>query len=356
MCVRLRPINIVSGSAKTEWKISHDIFEWFEKKDDLYLASILNANIKFFSEILNILAKEKCQVQNILKIAVSDYKIPWKTKKEITARLNWLKDLSLVEYEDFSYKYQITELGQVFLNDVGFVDFKSIKKVVDQTDNESEIQISDWAFELCKLNIGSERKSGIGYYPGSVKTLHLTIMEYLNLMSKPTDIQYIISYSTKKYSISDQTSRMFITSLKNLNFIEQISRTHFQITEFSKNLSDENLEIDYACCIHQKFKFVFEILAEIGEKKLRIKEIQEIGRVSYNLLYSDSAEIYKRIHILKNANLIQETGPDSYGLTSRGKKFNEVIKEFLPLTNNKNKQVETLIIENEIPSSLNEIL
>src|SRR5699024_6908399 len=118
----------------------------------------------------------------------------------------------------------------------------------------------------------------------------------------------------------------------------------------------EHLEMDFACCIHNKYKFVFEILAEIGDKKLRVKELQNIGMNLYNFNYKDSAELYKRIHLLKNAKLIQETGPDSYGLTNRGKNFYKVIKGYLTIGTIQKKLTENLTLVNENSSSLTKVL
>ncbi|NMH74959.1 hypothetical protein HF078_17925 [Bacillus sp. RO2] len=356
MCIRLRPLNIVSGSSKTDWVISNEALKWLEVEDSSFLAAILSAKVKFFSEILHILSKEKCQVQQILKTAVEDYGIPWKTKQETLARLNWLKDLGLIEYEDFSYSYLITDFGQKFLNQVGYVDHLSIKRGLDQTLDETEIQLSDWAMDLCKTSNNNERKDGIGYFPGSVNSMHQTLMEYIALMDKPTTIQDLIKYSNGKYGLKVSSIRSFITPLKNLGFIEQISKTDYQITDIAKRLSIKNLEMDFACCIHSKYKFVFEILAEMGDEKIRVRELQDIARNSYGFTYKDTSEIHKRIHILKNAKLIRETGPDTYGITKRGKNFYEKIKDCLSLNTNQNKQVENPIIKNDISSSLNKIL
>jgi len=356
MCVTLRPTSIVSGNSKKRWAMSSEILEWLDTGDDLYLASILNANIKFFSEILYILSQGKCQVQKLLSVAVNEYELPWKTKQEILARLNWLKDLELIEYEEHSYNYFITELGKKFLNEVGYIDYKSLTKESDQTLNESEIQISDWALELCKINENEERKDGIGYFPGSVSAMHETLMEYLKLMNEPTNIQNLYEYSIGKYGIKHSSVRGFLTPLKHLGFVEQISKTDFQITDAAKRLSNEHLEIDFACCVHNKYNYVFEILAEIGDEKLKVKEIHDIGRSLYNFKLKNTGEIHKRIHILKNAKLIQETGPDSYGLTHRGRNFYRMIKDHLPINENQDDQAEVLTLENENSSSLNETL
>ena len=64
----------------TKWIILNDALKWLDTEDDLYLAALINANLKFFSEILHILSQEKWQVQKIYKTAVNEYGILWKTK------------------------------------------------------------------------------------------------------------------------------------------------------------------------------------------------------------------------------------------------------------------------------------
>lgn len=63
--------------------MSDEISKWLDTSDNLYLAAILNANIRFFSEILNILSKNPAQIQQIRDIALNDYKLPWKEKSGI---------------------------------------------------------------------------------------------------------------------------------------------------------------------------------------------------------------------------------------------------------------------------------
>ena len=96
--------------------------------------------------------------------------------------------------------------------------------------------MSAWAMDLCKISENDERKDGIGYFPGSVNNMHETLIEYLKLMAEPTKLQNIIEYSKEIYGIKDSSVRSFMTPLKNIGFIEQISKTDFQITEIAKRL------------------------------------------------------------------------------------------------------------------------
>lgn len=351
LCIRLRPVGIVSGNPKEKWSISSESLKWMETYDHFQLAVFLNNKIKFFFEILNIISQEKCGVQKILGIATKQYQIPWKTKQEVIARLNWLKDLNLVEYEDYTYSYLITRNGLDILEGIGYIDYRMINKATDFTIEETEIKLSEWSLNLVKEGKENDRKDGIGYFPGNVNKMHITLMDYLELMEKPKNIEEIVKYSKDKYGIKDSSVKSFMTPLKHLEFIKQISKTEFQSTNKIDNFSKEYLELDFACCIHNKYKFVFEILLELSKKNLKVKEILEIGKVSYDFNYKDSSEIHKRVHILKNAGLIREEGADSYALTNRGNFFYKTIIKYLRL-----KKTENSDVKKEKHTSLNEII
>ncbi|WP_242245350.1 hypothetical protein [Bacillus cereus group sp. BfR-BA-01330] len=362
LLIFLRPTGIVKKKLNGDWEMSDEISKWLDTSDNLYLAAILNANIRFFSEILNILSKNPAQIQQIRDIALNDYKLPWKEKSEIHNRLGWLRDLDLINYEDFSYIYRITELGKKFLSSVGYFNHEDIVVDIDSTIPETEVPISEWALELCKLTDEEkiQRKNGIGYFPGNINTMHETAYSYLLLMDNSTEIQTIINYSAETYDIKESSVGSLLSTLSNLDFIEKKSKTQYRTTRLGKKFPTENFEMDFACCVNNKFNFVFEILAELHQEKLSIKQLAARGKVSYNFSYKNTSELSKRLHILQNAKLIQEIGTELYGLTNRGTNFYELIKGNLSINTVEIAQTGNSIITNENSSSyvdkcLNEI-
>jgi predicted transcriptional regulator len=362
LLIFLRPTGIVKKRLKGDWEMSDEISKWLDTSDNLFLAAILNANIRFFSEILHILSKNPAQIQLIRDIALNDYKLPWKEKSEIHNRLGWLRDLGLINYEDFSFKYRITELGEKFLSSVGYFNHEDIVVDIDSTIPETEVPISEWALELCKLTDEEkiQRKNGIGYFPGNINTMHETAYSYLLLMDNPTEIQKIINYSAETYDIKESSVGALLSTLSNLDFIEKKSKTQYQTTHLGKRFPTESFELDFACCVNNKFNFVFEILAELHQEKLSIKQLAARGKVSYNFSYKNTTELSKRLHILQNAKLIQEIDMELYGLTNRGTNFYELIKGYLSINTVENAQTGSSIIPNENSSSyvdkcLNEI-
>lgn len=55
-------------------------------------------------------------IGRLLKIANEEYLIVnWKKKNQIYTRLQWLRDLGVVEYSGFENLYKINNKGQVYL-------------------------------------------------------------------------------------------------------------------------------------------------------------------------------------------------------------------------------------------------
>ncbi|WP_321433628.1 hypothetical protein [Trichococcus flocculiformis] len=355
--IRLRPSGFVKKLI-TGWELSEEADKWLKLDNNLYLAAMLTANIRYFSEILAILKQSSATSRVIQDIASNEYKLSWKTKSEIHARLNWLKDLGLIEFEDFSLKYSITDLGKYFLTEIGYVKSEELKSFIDQTLAEREVPISSWALEMCKMNEEDlrNRKTGMGYCPGSIQDMHNTILDYLLMMDNPTDISTIAEYSAVTFGISEQSTRAFISSLINLEFIERKTKTLYQTTELGRKFPTKNFEVDFAACINNKFLFVSEILLELQKTEMTVKQLTVIAKVSYNFPSENSSEIHKRLHVLRNAKLIQETGVNLFGLTNRGRNFCEILNIYLP--NDTEKKIESQIIERRDSngSKINELL
>ncbi|MGM0885887.1 MAG: hypothetical protein ACQEW5_02835 [Bacillota bacterium] len=358
LCVTLRPTGIVHNNNRG-WELSSEAKVWLESNDNLYLAAFLNANIRFFSEILSILQSPN-KASEILNIANNDYKLNWKTKNEVNSRLKWLQDLGLVDYQDFTLKYSTTELGEKFLEIVGYVTPDELDTNIDTTLNETTIPISDWALkllEMTELEL-TLRKTSIGYIAGGVESMHNTISDYVLLMNSPTKISTIIEYSKETYNISESSTRSYISTLINMGFIHRQTKTLFQTKELGNKFMSTISPLDFACCIHRKFNFVFEILNELKADNLDAKSLAVIAKVSYGFPTENISEIHKRLNILKNANLIQDIGKSSFCLTQRGKNFIQEVNTFLPVKINKEtvKQTSTTLNTQNNSSKVDEYL
>ncbi|TCI37629.1 hypothetical protein EVJ29_06290 [Exiguobacterium sp. SH4S7] len=334
--IKLRPAGFLKKTVNG-WSLTSDSEKWLSSPNNFYLAAILSANIKFFSEIVGMLYQNGPLTSTQLQeIASNEYKLSWKTKSELQSRLAWLRDFDLITFEDFSLKYSVTEEGIKFINVIPYVKPEEIIIYSDQTIDETEVPASDWALDFLNNESTdlSERKNGFGYCPGSVHDMHNTILDYLLMMNTPTDFATISEYSSVTFGISESSTRAFISTLINFNFIERQTKTLFTTTNLGKQFPSQNFELDFSFCVNDKVTFVFEILLELEKKDLSVKDLTIISKVSFNFPSENSTEINKRLHILKNAQLIQETGYNHYGLTHRGELLCKQLKAF-----SKNKAV-----------------
>ncbi|KAB2863580.1 MAG: hypothetical protein F9K39_07595 [Exiguobacterium chiriqhucha] len=356
--VKLRPAGFLKKTVNG-WLLTSESEEWLNSPNNTYLAAILSANVKFFSEIVGLLYQNGPMTSNQLQeIASNDYKLSWKTKSEIQSRLAWLRDFNLITFEDFSLKYSVTEEGIQFINVISYVKPEEIITYSDQTIDEIEIPASDWAFNLLNNENTDlpERKNGFGYCPGSVHDMHNTILDYLLMMNTPTEFSTILEYSSVTFGISESSTRAFISTLINLNFIERQTKTLFTTTNLGKQFPSQNFELDFSFCVHDKVAFVFEILLELEKKNLSVKDLTVISKVSFNFPSENSNEINKRLHILKNAQLIQETGYNHYGLTNRGEILCKYLKTFNKSTAVNSQSLDSISNNNSIVDELlNEI-
>lgn len=149
-CVRLRPMRLVS-KINSGWELTAESVKWLDSNDELYLAAILCANIRFVAELLYYLDTPR-KSPELKEIAIREYGMGWKTLSDVNSRLVWLRQLGLVDYQEFSMLYSITEKGRAFLQNVQIVEPNQVIHQIDDTDKEEILHISTWVKEYCTID------------------------------------------------------------------------------------------------------------------------------------------------------------------------------------------------------------
>jgi len=332
LCVRLRPMRLVKKT-QIGWELTEESKYWIECEDNLYLAAILCANVRFLSEILYFLDMPR-KSNELNDIAINEYGLGWKTLSSINSCLVWLRQLALVEYQSFSMLYSITELGREFIKNIEVVDSIRTAPLSDETVNEHNVPVREWAIQCCEN--GREelalRKQSIGYIPGDVQNFAETIAEYLNLIRSGADLDAIRSFAKSNYGIAFSSLRSFMTTLTNLGFVERKTDQLYITTETAEEWLKNKCEVEAVCCLHNKFLFIFELLYELEGKSLTYKELAVQAKVSYGVEKENIAEIQRRIGIFKSAKLVRNTSLDEFTITERGKKIIKLIPLQAPNT------------------------
>ncbi len=195
----LRPLGLLKKE-NLVWKLTDLSKKYLETHDDLYLTAIFCSSLVFMGEILYLLKKPQ-KMNFLLEAAVKDYKINWKTPSEIRNRLKWFRDIGLIKYEDFKLEYSLTNFGEEFLKKIKIVMPTDIVEVVDCTETEKNIPLSNWSLNLYNNSVSFEKKMTIGYIPGKTIDAINIISEYLHLLMNETVVDDIREYSTTNYQI-----------------------------------------------------------------------------------------------------------------------------------------------------------
>lgn len=265
-CVRLRPMKLLLKT-QNGWELSEEANKWLDTDDDLYLAAFLCSRIKFLAEILYYLDEPKTAAM-LQDIAINEYKLAWKTKSDINARLVWLRQLGLVKFQDFTLLYFLTDLGKEFVKNIEIVEPIKQDFSFDETIDESELKISNWAIGSC-ANVSRERKDSIGYIIGDMKQFQSTISEYIQLISGRKTFDQILEYTIENYDIAASSLRSFLTTLTNMGIIERKSATIYDTTDTAKTWGEKERILDLLCIMHMKFGFMFEMLSVLEHRSMR---------------------------------------------------------------------------------------
>ncbi|MDY2699160.1 MAG: hypothetical protein SOV61_06400 [Lachnospiraceae bacterium] len=321
-CVRLRPMKLLLKT-QTGWVLSDEAKKWLDTEDELYLAAFLCARIKFLAEILYYLDKPKTAAE-LQNIAINEYGLTWKTTSDINARLVWLRQLGLVEFQDFSLLYFLTDLGKEFIKNIEIIEPIKQDYSFDETLNEGEVEVSKWAIDLCS-NLPSDRKSSIGYIVGDMKQFQKTIAEFIQLISGGKSSDQVKEYAEENYAIAPSSLRSFFSTLTNMGIVERKTSTIYDVTDTARLWSEKEQIIDLLCIMHRQFGFMFEMLGVLEERSMSNKELAAIAKISYGFERENLDEIRRRVAIFQVAKLIRNDSIDKYTITSRGRKLLDLI-------------------------------
>ncbi len=327
-CVRLRPMKLLLKTP-TGWVLSDEAQRWLDTDDDLYLAAFLCARIKFLAEVLYYLDEPKTATE-LQNIAINEYALTWKTTSDINARLVWLRQLGLVEFQDFSFLYFLTDLGRAFVKNIEIVEPIRQEFSLDETLSEGEVEVSEWALDFCS-NLSGERKSFIGYIVGDMKQFQTTIAEFVQLINGGKSVDQVMAYAKENYAIASSSLRSFFSTLTNMGILERKTATIYDVTDTARLWSEKGQIIDLICIMHRQFDFMFEMLSVLKKRSMSNKELAAIAKVSYGFERENIDEIRRRVAIFQAAKLIRNDSIDKYTITSRGRKLLGLIKVEKPV-------------------------
>lgn len=318
-CIRLRPMRFVAKS-KAGWELTSDAIKWLDSNDELFLAAMLCANVRFVGELLYYLDTPR-KSPELKEIAVREYGMGWKTLSDVNSRLVWLRQLGLVDYQEFSMLYTITEKGRSLLQNIQIVEPNQVTHQIDDTENEDSLTISDYFKDYCTVDQKqlATRRQTIGYIPGNISDVCDTISEYLQLILSGVTYEGIREYAAENQNVSASSVRSFMTTLTNLGFIKRKTDDLYVATDIAEKWLESCSALELICCIHRNFLYAFEMLQEMDGNVMDNKELHAIAKVSYGMDKANIEEIRKRLSFFKSAKLVRNVSIDKFTITNRGR-------------------------------------
>ena len=358
-CIRLRPMRFVTKT-NAGWELTCDAVRWLDSEDELFLAAMLCANIRFVGELLYYLDTPR-KSPELKEIAIREYGMGWKTLSDVNSRLVWLRQLGLVDYQEFSLMYSITEKGRDFLRNIQIVEPNQVLHQIDDTDDEDRLNVAQWIKEYCEVDQKhlATRRQTIGYIPGNILSFGDTISEFLNLIISGVTYEGIREYAAVNHQISASSIRSFMTTLTNMGLVKRQTDDLYVVTEIAEKWLESRSNLELICCIHRNFLYVFEMLHELDGNVMDNKELHAIAKVSYGMDKANLEEIRRRLSLFKSAKLVRNVSIDKFTITNRGRlllqEFQVQNRKLLDstnesLTNSNEDQYDSLFAELRVSS------
>src|SRR5699024_4668689 len=213
------------------WKLTDISMKILNTRNNRLLFEHLSNTVVFFGEILYLLNQDSMNIGRLLEIANEEYSIVnWKKKSQIYTRLQWMRDLGIIEYSDFENLYKINNTGQVYL-EVITDNFEPHNKIQITEPDEIINNIPNWIFESKKKDLDN-----LGYIAGSKENYLNTIKETIRLIQNEQNDLSDFTASSVFSGLKEKSVKHHIKTLTDMGLIERQSLTSYKLTAIGVKL------------------------------------------------------------------------------------------------------------------------
>lgn len=314
-CLALSPCGLVVKTAEG-YTPSAEADRWIDTGDNSYLAACLASRCKFFSGMIDVLGTPKTSGELRL-MANAEYGMSWTKKSEVQRRLKWARELGLVEYREYEgCRYVRTPLGDQWVSQIEVEP----KGVLEESASLNWDEPSNWAVDFALHAKQSDRSDSIGFFAGGASGFIDATTELLSIVKNGGDESAIVQFSNLSYKLSESSTRAAISALSKLGFVQRSSLTTYELTSIGDAWLSEKSAINFACCFHAAFSWVFELLPLVGHSAFDVRSIQLLLFERFNVNISHDA-LRKRLNVLLKAGLLKKRSQMSYQATEHCDSF-----------------------------------
>ena len=310
IALRLRANGFLLKDENNSWKLTDISSKILNTGNNELLFEHLSNTVVFFGEILYLLKQDSMNIGRLLEIANDEYLIVnWKKKNQIYTRLQWMRDLGIVEYFDFENLYKINNTGLVYLETI-IDNFELRNKIQITEPDEIMNNIPNWIFESEKKDLDN-----LGYIAGSKEDYLITIKETIRLIQNEQNDLSDFTASPVFSGLKEKSIKHHIKTLTDMGLIERQSLTSYKLTAIGGKVLSLN-DFQFVFYLDKICTFVLEILLYLNRKPQTLKELTAIPKEKYSV---NKDSMSKRLNFLEVAKLIYKVDYYTYATSDLGK-------------------------------------
>ncbi|ORM38181.1 hypothetical protein [Williamsia sp. 1135] len=325
--------SFVSRDGDNNWAVTAQAQGWLDSGDDVYLARHIQANVKFFAELLAGITEET-RVADLLDLAKS-YGLAWTSSDQVNRRLSWLQSLGLLERWGFS-RLVVTALGHEFLAQA---ELASPDEAMGEAANQGEMGevleipevdpiVESVLNDLTPTDL-AQRRTIIGYIPRGRKAAGApTLPErqggivesariFLEFLEDGASVDEIFDRATEALSQKKSSFTQSMHTFRNMGLIDLVSFNRYAPTEVSTVVLHPGNEIDLVRYLHSKYRFIGELISLLQET-VSVTEMVKVAASDFGCSQIDNSEIRTRLSFLVDAGLVERIDWSRYRATRLG--------------------------------------
>lgn len=311
--------------------------EWLTTGEVTVLAGVFHRHIRFFGEILHLLANSKRSNEELRKIACDRYSMAWAEVHPVRNRTEWLRELGLVNL--------LRNKGNLILTDLG----REVTQVLEpgfppELDAEAKVKppskaIAEVLHRTTVQDLAQrDRKTQILIPPGPPGTTKEEVVQSVVVACSfgisSADFSEALHRAISKDSY--KSVKAVRAWLEKVGLIDQTGQDTWTTTLLAETwLASEN-PIDLAGILQTRLWYFAEMLkdlSEIGASKVEELKAQSTKFAGEGL---NDNQIRDRLQILRACGLVSKLNYSTYQITPEGRAFLKLVPRLEAANTTKN--------------------
>lgn len=315
---RTRPTGVVERSGRSRWRVTEAGLLWLENREDVFLVGVLHASIKFVGELLYQVSLQTMAHSDLVEVARTEYDLIWTSPDQVRRRTTWLRCAGLLELRFDNY-LEITEAGRGFLPRLALRPPNSELESTGSEVPAAEIIPPSGLIAQALGGLDDDALRGrrrlIGFLPAG-KSVVPAIRSVVDAAQSGISREEWVQRFNRDFDLAATSALQALGSFRSIGLIEATGRDKYQSTALARAWLESDNSLDLVRIVHTRVRFMGELLA-----KLTLSESASLLTSEALNLQIPVGDLQRRLLLLLDANLIEESGVRRYRVTPIGAQF-----------------------------------